>query len=246
MDINYDSYEVKTLLEFLSFPLWETNDIFKKFRKISKNYIYRRHSNKKEKRFLFVPGNRKDKVVLVAHADTVFTMQSDFHELKISNGIISNCSKVPVGIGADDRAGCAILWLMKDSGHSILLTDGEENGCLGTKFLMEKNDDVADLINSHNFMVQFDRRNAMDFKCYDVGTDEFREYINAETGYQEPNRQAETDIKFLCRDICGVNFSIGYYNEHWKDESLNIAEWLNTYNVVNKMLSKELKRFELN
>ena len=33
------------------------------------------------------------------------------------------------GIGADDRAGCAILWLLKDSGHSLLVTNGEEIGC---------------------------------------------------------------------------------------------------------------------
>ena len=38
------------------------------------------------------------------------------------------------GIGADDRAGCAMLWLLRDSGHSLLILDGEEHGQVGAAF----------------------------------------------------------------------------------------------------------------
>ena len=38
---------------------------------------------------------------------------------------------------------------------------------------MDHNKDIADEINhDHQFVIQFDRRNGRDFKCYDVGTDE--------------------------------------------------------------------------
>ena len=62
----------------------------------------------------------------------------------------------------------------------------------------------------------------------------------------EPDRRATTDIKVLCRDIAGVNLSIGYHNEHHENEYLNIAEWENTLNVVKEWLSEpNLERFAL-
>ena len=64
-------------------------------------------------------------------------------------------------------------------------------------------------------------------------------------GY-EPNRSSFTDICTLCKTICGVNFSIGYYNEHSKDEYLNVNEWLNTYEMVKKIATMDfLPRFDL-
>ena len=60
------------------------------------------------------------------------------------------------------------------------------------------------------------------------------------------DRNAFTDIVTLCRDICGVNFSIGYYNEHSTEECINVREWIHTYNKINLVLqSPNLQRFEL-
>ncbi len=149
------------------------------------------------------------------------------------------------GLGADDRAGCAMLWLLKDLGHSLLVTNGEEKGQSGSSWLMDHNKDIADEINrDHQFVIQLDRRNGKDFKCYDVGTDEFRSYVAEKTGYTEPDRRATTDIVTLCREIAGVNLSVGYHNEHGNQEYLNIAEWENTLNVVKEWLSEpNLERF---
>ena len=151
------------------------------------------------------------------------------------------------GLGADDRAGCAMLWLLKDLGHSLLVTNGEEHGQTGSSWLMDHNKAIAEEINrDHQFVIEFDRRNGRDFKCYNVGTDEFRAYVAEKTGNTEPDRRATTDIVSLCRKIAGVNLSVGYHNEHHDNEYLNIAEWEHTLDVVQKWLSEgKLPKFSL-
>jgi hypothetical protein len=140
-----------------------------------------------------------------------------------------------------------VLWLLKDLGHSLLVTNGEEKGQLGSSWLMSDNKDIADEINhDHQFVIQFDRRNGRDFKCYDVGTDEFRSYVADKTGYTEPDRRSSTDIKTLCREIAGVNLSVGYHNEHHENECLSIVEWGHTLGVVQKWLfERKLPKFTL-
>jgi len=111
---------------------------------------------------------------------------------------------------------------------------------------MNSNKDIAGIINEHQFIIQLDLARASDFKCYDVGTEAFREFIMCKTGYTEPNRESRTDIVALCRDICGVNFSIGSYSEHTPEERIYIREWENTLAMVKKMLDSRLPRFPLN
>lgn len=242
--------EIEVLKQFLEFPIWTSEPIFEKFRTIN-NCDFREQSKSDKERFLFIEGQRESKVVLVAHADTFF--DEFYKKTKLKHRVIENNGFFygeedngnPCGLGADDRAGCAILWLLKDSGHSLLITDGEEHGRIGSEWLMRMHPDIADKINQHQFMIQFDRRNGTDFKCYQVGTDAFREYIAQKTGYSEPDRSSYTDICSLCRDICGVNLSIGYYNEHTNEESINIQEWLHTLHMVKEILKHDLPRFEL-
>ncbi|MBW4488275.1 MAG: hypothetical protein KME12_10850 [Trichocoleus desertorum ATA4-8-CV12] len=243
--------DIEILRKFLEVPLESSEPIFQYFLGIpDKEIVFR---GERPERFLYIRGQRKNKVLLVAHADTVwdnFGAISDNakHELIFSNDVFQSSSSV-YGIGADDRAGCAILWLLKDLGHSLLITDGEEIGGLGSNWLMSdpKNSDIADEINSqHQFMIQLDRRHGSDFKCYSVGTDEFRDYVQGMTGYTEPDRFSYTDIVTLCREITGVNLSVGYRYEHSHKESLSVDEWLNTLNICRRWLSKEaLPRFPL-
>lgn len=244
---------IKVLQEFLSYPIANSDAVFNRFRwlEINENreVVYRENLRNQKERFLYIEGNRSDKVVLVAHADTVWDESYIYRELQQTitmDGDVIRGTNPECGIGADDRAGCAILWLLRNSGHSILITDGEEHGRIGSTWLMNNHTDMADRLNNHQFMIQFDRRNARDFKCYTVGTDEFRAFIQKEIGYTEPDRNAFTDIVTLCRDICGVNFSIGYYNEHSTEECINVREWIHTYNKINLVLqSPNLQRFEL-
>ena len=241
--------DIEILKHFLEYPIWTSKPIFDKFKTIQ-NAIFREHNAKGKERFLFVNGTKESKVVLVAHADTAFDdskskVSHKKHVVEIENDcFIGYQNGKRIALGADDRAGCAILWALKDSGHSILLTDGEEHGRIGSHWLMEQNPDIANIINQHQFIIEFDRRNSNDFKCYDVGTDEFRAFINEKTNYEEPNRESYTDICTLCKDICGVNLSVGYYNEHTNNESINFNEWLHTLNVARKLLDEDLPKFE--
>ena len=205
-------------------------------------------------RVLYVEGSRPLEVgrcLLVAHADTVWdrVWQHTFDEYEPSarliqtDGIISSADRNR-GIGADDRAGLAILWLLKDLGHTLLITDLEEHGRLGSSHLRAHEPELLARINrEHAFAVQFDRRNHREFKCYDVGTPEFRSYIQHATGYTEPDRRNATDICTLCDPLddgprmCGVNLSVGYYDEHTPDEHLVVAEWQHTLNLARRWLA---------
>ncbi len=176
--------------------------------------------------FVWIPGKRSDRVVLTAHADSVWDDRPDFPAgITWSDGRgrsrVAGC-----GCGADDRAGLAMLWEFRRLGHSLLVTDGEERGSLGSREIMEREPALAGELNrTHMFMVGFDRRGGGDFKCYDVGTDAFRAYIARATGCAEPDRLRTTDIRVLCREICGVNLSVGYHDEHTPAESLDYGEW---------------------
>ena len=199
----------------------------------------------KDTRFLYIPGTREDRVLLVAHADTVYDDIPGYQaSIKYSEGVYSS-NLQNAGIGADDRAGCALLWELSDLGHSLLITSGEEKGCIASRAIAELYPGLMDELNGHQFMMQFDRRHARDYKCYDIGTDAFRAYIEANTGYTEPDRKASTDIRVLARDICGVNLSVGYYNEHTPQETLVFSEWFHTLETVRRWLARaNLPRFE--
>ena len=237
--------DIDTLMAFLGAPLESADAVLDQFASLPG--AIRRGEGTTQ--FVFVPGHRQNKVLLAAHADTVWdehynSSRSSPHnsspQQKLINqgGIIRNENG---GLGADDRAGCALVWLLRDMGHSILITHGEEQGRQGSSWLMDEHEDIADDINlRHQFAIQLDRRNGKDFKCYEVGTDAFRSYIRKTTGYSEPDRNSFTDIVTLCRTICGVNLSVGYRNEHTADEYLVIDEWQHTLNLCRQWLSADV------
>ena len=240
-------YAKKILEEFLSFPLEDSRETLEKFASLP-NAIC---CNDKEKRnFVFVPGTRNDRVLLIAHADTVwdnlyFGYNNIGQKLVFKNGIYSG-KKSDFGIGADDRAGCAILWLLKDMGHSLLVTDGEESGRIGSFHIKDNFPELYNELNEHSYMVQFDRRHAKDYKCYRLPvTKEFKQFIESETDYKDAGKTAFTDIVTLCTKICGVNLSVGYYDEHSSNEMIVFDEWYHTLDVAYNMLTKEQKKFPL-
>ncbi|TAN39732.1 MAG: hypothetical protein EPN25_10550 [Nitrospirae bacterium] len=240
--------EYEVLREFLEMPLFSGDAVFSRFHELPGAVLHGRGPE----RFLYVRGTRDDRVLLVAHADTFWDRPDGpaepGHKVIYSDGILSSSSDTH-GLGADDRAGCAMLWLLKDLGHSLFITDGEEQGGAGSSWLMgsaEHAGIAAEINDTHRFIVQFDRRNGTDFKCYTVGTDAFREYVRARTGYREPDRRSFTDIVTLCRSIAGVNLSIGYHHEHRPGEYLAFREWLHTLTLCRAWLAeKELPRFPL-
>jgi hypothetical protein len=253
--------EFEVLSEFLNFALQRTDEIFEKFTGLqgAKMEI---DPNNPLHQYCYIPGSRENRVLLIAHADTYWDENyfPDYHDVDPSNPDILRNHRIRfdsenhefisedeiVGLGADDRAGCAFLWLLRELGHSFLIVSGEEHGQQTSHWIMDTQPSLADEINqNHQFLVQLDRRNEANFKCYDVGTEEFREYVRLKTGYTEPDRSSVTDIKVLSRDICGVNLSVGYRNEHSPDETLNFEHWLNTYQICKTWLAEpNLPKYE--
>ncbi len=237
--------EISILKEFLSYPLNSSEEIFERFSTLA-NATWRKGASLQQQ-FVFVEGSRKDAATLVAHADTVFQEFAE-HEFIEENGIIKSITP-DCGLGADDRAGCAILWLLRNSGHHLLITDGEEKGQVGARWLMSDNADIAKIIHNSSFMIQFDRRHGTDYKFYFIPvSQEFKEFVESETGYTDAGKNAYTDIVSLCNhpdSCCAVNLSIGYQDEHHHTESINISQWQNTLKISTKMLEKPLVRFPL-
>ena len=236
--------EIDILKKFLSHPLNSAEKIMERFAYLP-NAKWKK-GNGEQQQFVFVPGSRKDAATLVAHADTFFDCAE--HNFTEYEGIIKSTTP-GCGLGADDRAGCAILWLLKDIGHNLLITDGEEHGQIGSKWLVDSNTNIAKIIHNSSFIIQFDRRNKSDYKFYDIPvSEEFEKYIKQETGYTNAGKNAFTDIVTLCnsrKSCCGVNLSVGYYDEHSDYETLNIEEWRHTFAITKRMLEKPLKRFPL-
>ena len=203
-----------------------------------------RRSGGEKEGFVYVPGTRENAVLLVAHADTAADERSRI-AIEENSRVIFNRYGI---LGADDRAGCAMLWLLRELGHGLLVTDGEEMGGIGTAFLATAFPELYDELNCrYNFMIQIDRRGGNDFKCYNVGTDEFRAYVAEKTGFAEPNRSSFTDIVGLCRDVCGANLSCGYHDEHTAMEYLVKQEWHHTLTLLRRWLSEPgLPAFPLN
>ena len=212
------------------------------------------HENPKDpsQRFLYRPGSRPDRVLLVAHADTVWqhSKEQDAQTLMPKtvrdDRYVVRSESPDAGLGADDRAGVAMVWQLATLGHSLLLVDSEEVGMRSSLFLRDKFPKLFDEIqSSHSFVVQFDRRGSRDFKCYNVGTDEFREYLtNSLPRFKEPNRSSYTDVCVLAQSICGVNLSVGYDHEHQAAEELDLKVWQRNIDLYRRWLSNtQLPRF---
>lgn len=239
-DLNYD---FNTLMGFLEIPLGSSDGVFERFNSIPNGMTL----GTSPKRFFYSSGYRENRVLLVAHGDSSWDgTKCPQHKVIESEGVLRSSSPLH-GVGADNRAGCALIWLLRELGHSILITDGEEQGLVGSKFLMGKYPDLAEEIQTtHQFVIQLDRANATDYKCYDVGSDSFRGYVETMTGYSEPDRWSCTDIVELCTEICGVNLSVGFQNEHTSAENLNLNHWRNTLDICREWLSQsDLPRFEV-
>lgn len=234
------------LQQFLSVPLADGKDIFSLFSQIP-DAVYG-CGEEPLQRYVYIPGTRKDRVLLVAHADTVW----DAHygnpmttEPEFQKGVFFSTNRES-GIGADDRAGCAMLWALRESGHSLLVVDGEEKGKVGAKYLRDSNNKLFGEINRHCFMLELDWRGTGECLYNQVDyTEKFRRYITDHLGFRDGQAKGGCDLQILCHRVCGVNLGVGYYNYHTPQEVLSVAEWENTYFKLRGFLEGPQRRFAI-
>lgn len=199
-------------------------------------------------RYVYIPGTREDRVVLVAHIDTVWdkAYKQPFSEPRsviFEDGVFKSGTS-GCGIGADDRAGCAMLWVLRNCGHSILIVDGEEHGKFGAKYLKASNKKLFKELNRHRYMIEFDWKgtNACLFNQVD-NTTKFKRYIEQDLGFSDSKSPGGCDLQILCQNICGVNLGIGYRFYHRAEECLFLSEWENTLESVRAFLEMPQPRF---
>lgn len=234
------------LSEFLGTTLANGDSIFDKFADLPGAVVGK--GNTPLERYVYIPGTRDDRVVLVAHTDTVWDVSygnTALGENKVvfSEGVFSGENE-SCGIGADDRAGCAMLWALRDCGHSILVVDGEEHGKLGARCLKKTNKKLFRELNRHCYMIEFDWAGTDGCLFNQVeNTKRFKKYIADELGFKDSKKRGGTDLQILCDKVCGVNLGIGYHHCHSKNETLVLREWENTYKKVSRFLAGEQKRF---
>lgn len=180
-------------------------------------------------------------IALVAHMDTVFSFPPDDVFYDPRRGVLWS----PDGLGADDRAGIyAIIEILKTGlrPHIIFTTD-EEKGCIGATALSKYACPFKEL----KFMIQLDRRGVCDCVFYDCYNPKFIRYIE-DFGFVEA-QGSFSDISTLCPawQVCGVNLSVGYENEHSYQETLNINHlWATIKKVINILSASDYPDFEYN
>jgi hypothetical protein len=172
-------------------------------------------------------------IALVAHMDTVFTRlpQSIYYDKE--QGVIWS----PEGLGADDRAGVFSILKILESGlrPTVIFTTDEERGCLGAEALVE---DFPDSPVDLKYIIELDRRGTNDCVFYECDNKDFVKYVE-QFGFIE-NFGSLSDISVICPawKIAGVNLSVGYEDEHTKEETLHTAPLLRTISNVKVMLQQ--------
>lgn len=178
-------------------------------------------------------------IALIAHMDTVYKTPVVDLYYDQRKGVLWS----PQGIGADDRAGIFAIMKIIQSGlrPAVILTTDEEEGGLGATVLASKECPIPGL----KYMIQLDRHGTNDCVFYECFNEEFYNYVES-FGFCEAYGSF-SDISFLMPqwNICGVNLSVGYEDEHGVEETLHIAPLYDTITKVQKMLcEKEIPDFE--
>ena len=128
----------------------------------------------------------------------------------------------PNGLGADDRAG---VWgayklystMPKTFQPALLLTDGEESGCIGAREAVQS---MGDTLKDAIGFIEFDRKGYKDAVYYSKEPDDWKALF-AKRGFEESSGTT-SDVSVLGSElrICTVNLSIGYLNHHRETEHL--------------------------
>jgi hypothetical protein len=133
-------------------------------------------------------------------------------------------------LGADDGAGVWILLEMIKAGvpGTYIFHRGEEKGCIGAKVLADK---CADLIESHDIAIAFDRRDTGDVIITQGGQEcasrSFGQLLAATLNdhgleYKASTNGMYTDVRVYRHLVSEcINLSVGYADNHGPNETLD-------------------------
>ncbi len=238
----------RDLLEtFLNMPLGGADEIFDLFSSLPGAIM--REGKKPMERFVYIPGTREDRILLTAHADTVWDERYGVEpiepiEPKYALGMYFSAS-TKHGIAADDRVGCAMLWGLRNCGHSILLTDGMERGKIGARYLRKHHKKLYREINrTHRMILALDGPGSGSYLLKQDGyTNEFRGYIEEHLTVRYGLMRGESDVDILGGSLCGASLGVGYVCHHRNSEMFFVNGWNELYRTLYSFLLEEHPRF---
>ena len=170
--------------------------------------LYRSDGGKGNERFIY--RNRGNKVLAVAHLDTV-QMYDHFHTFDLGDDTWILNAQV------DDRLGAhVILDVLPSLGIDVdvLLTEGEESGNSTARLFHVRTD--------YNWIFSFDR-SGDDVVGYDYETPQWKTLMK-ENGFT-PGFGSFSDIAYLYHlGVLGFNFGTAYYHNHDKLACANLNE----------------------
>lgn len=178
-------------------------------------------------------------IALVAHLDTIYSLP--IFDLFYDKNKTTFWS--PDGLGADDRAGVFAIIKIIQMGlrPGIILTTGEEAGGIGATELVKSECPIPNL----KFMIELDRQGYNDAVYYSCECDTFEYFITSYGFKTQSGSFSDISILMPAWNICGVNLSVGYYNEHSYSEYLNIKHTFRTIQKVREiLLTKDIPTFE--
>jgi putative aminopeptidase FrvX len=183
---------------------------------------------------------RSNRPFVVAHMDTVHSINDDVIILEIENKFmaIDTVKGTQYGVGGDDKVGvwAALSCLKKYDNISVAFFVDEERGCVGSS-----NCDMEQF-NKANWIAQLDRRENEDFIVYKMASEKFIEDMSplADAASMEVKDQyTVTDVSTLYNKYVGVscvNIASGYYRPHTDSEIVHIGDALNSLELLYAMI----------
>lgn len=185
---------------------------------------------------------------LVAHIDTV----SDYDTAPSANDLLiltpgntlvldeKADAKIKC-LGADDRAGVAMIWQLVKSivskqekvDFNLFFPSGEEVGTQGTREFLRIYKETF----KTPYMLEFDRR-GNDIVGYDNGNISFMDDL--EQAFDKATATGTfSDIAVFQRElkILSANISVGYKHEHTRSEELNLDTWYATFEKLKELIA---------
>lgn len=90
--------------------------------------------------------------------------------------------------------------------------------------------------------MEIDRRGYNQAVFYNCGNKEFKDYILSFGFEEEYGTFSDISVLSPAYDIASVNLSAGYYNEHTKQEYIDLNDLQHTINLVIKILKDKVHR----
>lgn len=172
-----------------------------------------------------------DKIALISHLDTVHQCSPAEIYFDKDQGVIWS----PQGIGGDDRCGVYAILQVVAAGYrpTIIFVEDEEIGGKGAYKLVSKY--VRPMVEL-NCLIELDRMGDNDSVFYDCDNPEFEKYIN-NFGF-ETNFGTFSDISIIAPawHTAAVNLSVGYAEEHTKQERIFVESLESTIEKLKLIL----------